>query len=97
MIDNSSYFDILDKPRITKKMSYLFKKNNVLVFQTKIKYNKFQLLRAIKEILNVDVKKIRVLLVKRKRKKIKNKFYFTKAWKKVYVFLEKKVDLSNLI
>ncbi len=93
-MNKNYYLDIIKKPFFSKKSSFLYKKNNTLVFKVERNVNKLDIYYSIKKIFNFKIKKIRTLLVK-KRINLKNKKNsIIKIWKKVYIILEKKQNIN---
>ncbi len=96
MIKKYNFLLFLDKPIFSSKVSYISKKNNIVVFKFKNFCNKIQIKKAIEKIFNIKVEKVRTLLVKGKKKKRGKIIGKTKKWKKVYVFLKKKYKIEQI-
>ncbi len=99
MVNKKEYFNFFKKNYFSEKSSFLLKKNNTLVFKVNKNINKLEILFSIKKIFNLNVKKIRTLLVKKKKKnKNSNTFYF-RSWKKVFIIFKKNqnLDFNNLL
>ncbi len=81
--------NILHRSYLPSKMSLLIKNKNLFVFKVHKKCNKLQILDVVEFIYKVKVQKVCTLVVKSKCKRNKNGLYYTKSWKKAYVFLKK--------
>lgn len=76
----SSFF-----PHRSEKVSYVLKKNNVIVLKIKGTINKSEIKSIVKKVFNIDILSINTLISKGKKKKYKQRIGRTKNWKKVYI------------
>ncbi len=94
-MDNINYYlNFIKKPFFSNKSSFLYKKNNTLVFKVDLNINKLDIYFAIKKIFGFKIKKIRTLLVKKKINSKNKKNKIIKIWKKVYIILEKNQNIN---
>jgi len=87
-------FDLIIRPLVTEKSTYLREQENKVCFVVKASANRIEIKSAIEATLNVKVKKVGVLNMRGKTKRL-NRFVGKRAdWKKAIVTLEKgeKVD-----
>ncbi len=89
-----NYNNILIKPYLTEKLSFISKFNNVLIWKVNKYCNKFKIINAIENIYNIKVYKIRTLIVKKIIKNKKRKLNKIKIWKKAYIFFNKKSNFN---
>ena len=75
------------KPILSKKSVNALEKRNVYTFMVSPKANKFQIKKALEELFQVKVKKVRTT---RKKPVLQSSRYLQKAPKKIYTKLEKK-------
>ncbi len=91
-----NYNKILLKLYLSSKLSNKIKNNNLMIFKVNKKCNKFQIITAFKQAFNVKVNKIRTLIVKKSINNKKNKVFYIKIWKKVYIYLDKKTNINTI-
>lgn len=84
---NLTVHDILLRPVITEHTTGLTEKGNKYTFRVHKRANKLQIRRAVEELFNVKVKKVRTCVVPPKRKGglRARRPGFTSAWKKAIV------------
>lgn len=89
--------DVLISPLVTEK-STILKSHGVYTFRISKRANKVQVRQAIKKIFNVDPIKCRILVVKPKKKLIRNRRGYGKTSfiKKAMVVLKKGQNISDL-
>ncbi|RLD17264.1 MAG: 50S ribosomal protein L23 [Caldiserica bacterium] len=63
---NLSIYDIIKKPVITEKSTYLREKYNQYVFYVHPKANKIQIKEAVEKLFNVKVEKVNIVKLKGK-------------------------------
>ena len=89
-----SYYDLIIRPLVTEKSTYLREQENKVCFVVRSSANRVEIKSAIEKTLNVKVKKVRVFNMIGKTKRL-NRFVGKRPdWKKAIVTLEKgeKVD-----
>ncbi len=87
------YLNILLKPYYSDKIILLSKIKNVIVFKVSRYINKIQITQVVSKIFNVQVKKICILNVKRKKIRSSNRIGYIKGWKKAYIYLDKQSSI----
>ncbi len=83
---NESYYDIIRRPLITEKATYLLE-DNKYCFEVDRRANKAQIRRAVEEIFKVRVVKVHTLSVPSKPRRLGRHVGRTSAWKKAIVTL----------
>ena len=84
---------VLDRPQITEKATFLMEKNQY-IFQSFKTATKPEVKKAVEEVYGVDVEKIRVINVKRKRKRLGRTTGWSKGYKKVIVTIKKGQEIE---
>lgn len=84
---------ILDKPQITEKASFLMEKNQY-IFQIFKDATKSEVKKAVEEVYGVDVEKVRIINVKRKKKRLGRTTGWTKGYKKAIVTIKKGQEIE---
>lgn len=86
---------ILDRPQITEKAAFLQEKNQYIfqVFKTAAKP---EVKKAVEEIYKVDVEKVRIINVDRKRKRLGRTTGWKKGYKKAIVSVKKGQEIEIL-
>ena len=79
---------ILDRPQITEKATFLMEKNQY-IFQVFKDATKPEVEKAVEEVYGVNVEKVRIINVDRKKKRLGRTTGWTKGYKKAIVTLEK--------
>ncbi len=85
---NKSVHRILRKPRITEKGTIVGSVENSVVFEVHPLARKEEIKRAVEEIFEVKVKKVRTLNSQGKLKKVGQRSGYQNDWKKAYVSLQ---------
>lgn len=80
-------YDVIKRPIITEKSAALAEKS-VYTFEVLVDANKVEIKKAVEEIFNVKVKKVRTISVHRKAKRMQRYEGFKSAYKKAIVTLE---------
>ena len=79
-------YDVIKRPVITEKSTEMSGDLNHYVFEVDMRANKIQIADAIVRIFNVDVMKVRTLVMPPKRGRRGRAFYIRRsAWKKAIV------------
>jgi len=86
--DIKTAFFILEQPHITEKAS-LLQQNNQYVFRVFSGANKTEIKKAIKELYNVEVQKVRIVHIPCKKHRLGRYTGWEKAYKKAIVNLQK--------
>jgi large subunit ribosomal protein L23 len=81
-------YRILKKPHITEKASVLAEEGKY-VFEVFENANKVDIAKAIKNVYNVTVEKVRIINIPKKRKRIRKGFALTGGCKKAIVTVKK--------
>ncbi len=86
--------DVIIRPVLSEKSTDLAEENKY-VFQVAMNANKHLIKKAVKEIFNVNPKKINVMKVRGKRKRVRHQYGYTTSWKKAIVTIAKgeKIEL----
>jgi len=87
--------EILKKPHITEKATYL-KEKNVYVFKISPRANKVMIKKAIKDAYGVRPKKIAIINIPSKKRFVRGKFGTKSGFKKAMVYLKEgdKIEIS---
>lgn len=81
-------YDIIKRPVITEKSTAMAEDLTHYVFEVDMRANKIQIADAVMRIFDVDVLKVRTMVVPPKRGRRGRKFYIRQgAWKKAVVTL----------
>lgn len=79
-------YDVIRRPVITEKSERLNDELNVYTFEVDERANKTQIRDAVEQIFDVNVIKVRTLVMPAKRGRRLRKIYIRKkSWKKAYV------------
>jgi large subunit ribosomal protein L23 len=82
-------YSILKRPLVTEKSSRQME-SGVYTFEVHLDSNKFQIAQAVRDVFDVNVKKVRTVRVKGcKNKRNRFGYYNEKDWKKAIVTLAK--------
>ncbi len=82
-----NYNDIIIRPVVTEKTTYLSEQNKY-VFQVANSANKDMVKKAVKEIFNVTPDRVNVIMMRGKKKRVRYQYGYTTAWKKAIVTLK---------
>lgn len=85
MINEQNLLKNFFVPHRSEKVSYVLKKNNVIVLKLKGKLKKSEIKLIIKKTFNIEILSINTLISKGKKKKYKQRVGRTKNWKKIYI------------
>ncbi len=83
-----SPYTIVKRPRITEKSTRLTEKENSYTFEVAKDANKVEIRRAIEQLFDVKVEKVRTVNVRGKRKRVRLNWGMTPDWKKAIVTLK---------
>ena len=92
-------YDIIHRPVITEKSSVMSDEMNQYVFEVAANANKIQIREAVEVIFDVEVQKVRTMVMPAKRgRRGRNWYRRTKQWKKAIVTLAEgdSIELFNL-
>lgn len=92
-------YDVIHRPVITEKTSVMSDEMNQYVFEVDSKANKIQIREAVEVIFDVEVMKVRTMVMPAKRgRRGRNWYRRTKQWKKAIVTLAEgeSIELFNL-
>lgn len=79
-------YDVIKRPVITEKSTAMVDDVNHYVFEVDMRANKIQIADAVVQIFNVDVLKVRTIVMPPKRGRRGRAFYIRQsAWKKAIV------------
>jgi len=81
-------YQVILRPVITEKSSWLKEKNREICFEVSASANKIEIKEATEKIFNVKVERVRVVKKKGKKKRVGRNEGWTKDWKKAYVKLK---------
>ncbi|OGS23864.1 MAG: 50S ribosomal protein L23 [Elusimicrobia bacterium RIFOXYB2_FULL_48_7] len=81
-------YDIIIKPIVTERSTILKEKENKYVFLVDIKASKPKIKQALKELFNVDAKKIHTMIVHGKMRRMGKSFGYRPDWKKAIIKLK---------
>ena len=88
-------YDIIKRPVITEKSHTMAEVENHYVFEVDMRANKIQIAEAVVKIFDVDVLKVRTMVMAPKRGRRGRKLYIRhKAWKKAIVTLPQGQSIS---
>jgi large subunit ribosomal protein L23 len=83
-------YEIIKRPVITEKSSYMAAELNQFVFEVDTRANKIQIKEAVESIFDVDVVKVATIIMPLKRSRRGRKYYQrSPEWKKAIVTLPK--------
>jgi len=86
---NEKYFDIIKKPMVTEKSAELAGEDGqIQLFKVDLKANKDLIKKAVENLFDVEVKKVRTIVVRGKVKRVGRVFGKRSNWKKAYVTLK---------
>ncbi|MDZ4185041.1 MAG: 50S ribosomal protein L23 [Desulfuromonadales bacterium] len=81
-------YDILRRPVITEKATWIREKENAVVFEVDSKATKMEIRRAVETAFSVSVKGVRTAIVRGKNARVGKSTGRKKNWKKAYVTLK---------
>jgi len=81
-------YQIIKRPLITEKSTWLKDKNRELCFEVDIRANKHEIKKAVEELFKVKVERVRTCRVKGKTRRMGLKVGKKPDWKKAYVKLK---------
>jgi len=93
-MNNLSLYKILIKPISTEKSVNIAEKNRNFIFKVKLNSNKKQIKYVIENLFNVDVTKVRTLIIKGNKTKFKQVPGKKSDWKKAFISLKKGQDIN---
>ncbi len=77
-------YKILESPHITEKATDLSEKNKY-IFKVKKTANKIEIKKAVKSVYGVNVIDVKIINIKRRKRRMGNKFGWKKGYKKAIV------------
>lgn len=86
---------VLERPHVTEKATELIKKNEY-VFRVTNRSNKIEIKRAVEDIYGVEVSKVRVINVPRRKKRLGKTHGWNKGYKKAIVKIKKGQEIEAL-
>ena len=92
-------YDVIVRPVITEKTSAMADVDGHYTFEVDTRANKIQIKEAIEIVFDVEVAKVRTMIMPAKRGQRQNRLYQRKkAWKKAIITLEPgfTIDVFNL-
>jgi len=79
-------YDVIKRPVITEKSTQMAERYNHYVFEVDLRANKIQIADAVVRIFDVDVLKVRTMVMPAKRgQRGRNSYIRRKSWKKAIV------------
>lgn len=81
-------YQIIKRPVITEKSTWLKEKNREVCFEVDPRANKIEIKQAIEQLFKVKVERVRVINKKGKERRVGRNIGRTKNWKKAYVKLK---------
>ena len=81
-------YQIIRRPLLTEKSTWLKEENRELCFEVDIRANKLEIKRAVEELFKVKVERVRTQRVKGKKRRVGLKEGKKPDWKKAYVKLK---------
>lgn len=91
-----SKYDIIRRPVVSDKASTLLKKHQQVVLQVHAKANKQEIAKAIEQLFEVKVEKVRIIVRKGKVKKFKRVSFQKPTKKKAIVTLKEGYSFDKL-
>ncbi len=88
-------WSVLDFPHITEKASWLAEKNQY-IFRVKEGANKSEIKKALSNLYNIDVLKVRIINIPRKKRKLRRTEGWKKGYKKAVVTVKKGQEIEIL-
>ncbi|MBC7189395.1 50S ribosomal protein L23 [Candidatus Aerophobetes bacterium] len=93
---NKSPYNIILSPVVTEKSTEL-QKERIYIFKVPLQANKIEIKKAVEELFNVKVEKVRTLTVKPKFRKWRGRVVGkTSGWKKAIVKLKEGYTIEKL-
>ena len=99
MVKAIPLYEVIRRPVITEKTSYMADANNQYVFEVNSRANKIQVREAVEIVFDVDVTNVRTMVMPAKRGRRGRTWYKrTSQWKKAIVTLAAgdSIELFNL-
>ncbi|MBE0617585.1 MAG: 50S ribosomal protein L23 [Proteobacteria bacterium] len=81
-------YDILKRPVITEKATFLRERENAVVFEVDPGATKAEIKQAVEKVFNVSVTGVRTAIVRGKNARVGRSTGRKKNWKKAYVSLK---------
>ena len=79
-------YDVIKRPVITEKSHVMAEQHHQYVFEVDLNANKIQIAEAVMRIFDVDVLKVRTMVMPLKRgRRLRKAYVRQKAWKKAIV------------
>ena len=88
-------YDIIKRPVITEKSHVMAEENRQYVFEVDLNANKIQIAEAVMRIFDVDVLKVRTMVMPLKRgRRLRKAYVRQRAWKKAIVTIPANQEIS---
>jgi large subunit ribosomal protein L23 len=88
-------YDVIKRPVITEKSHVMAADDRQYVFEVDLNANKIQIAEAVMRIFDVDVLKVRTMVVPLKRgRRLRKAYVRQKAWKKAIVTIPADQEIS---
>jgi len=94
-VSSASAWRVLDFPHITEKASWLAEKNQY-IFRVKEGVNKSEIKKALSNLYNIDVLKVRIINIPRKKRRLRRTEGWKKGYKKAVVTIKKGQEIEIL-
>jgi len=89
--------DIILKPVVSEKSTFLLKKENKYVFKVPLKVNKIEIRKAVEELFKVKVDEVRTMRIKGKKREWRGRVVGKSPnWKKAIVKLKEGSSIESL-
>ncbi|MFQ6083417.1 MAG: 50S ribosomal protein L23 [Candidatus Aminicenantia bacterium] len=81
-------YQIIRRPLLTEKSTWLKEKNRELCFEVDVRANKLEIKKAVEELFKVKVERVRTQRAKGKKRRVGLRVGKKPDWKKAYVKLK---------
>jgi large subunit ribosomal protein L23 len=81
-------YQIIRRPLLTEKSTWLKDKNREICFEVDIRANKIEIKKAVEELFKVKVERVRTCRVRGKTRRVRLNIGKKPDWKKAYVKLK---------
>lgn len=81
-------YQIIIRPVITEKSTWLKEKNREICFEVDPRANKIEIKRAVEQLFKVKVERVRVMNKKGKERRVGRNIGRKRNWKKAYIKLK---------
>lgn len=94
MICEERLLKVLTAPHVSEKASTAMEKHSTIVFKVAKDATKVEIKAAVQKLFEVEVNRVRTLLVKEKKKRHGRRIGCRSDWKKAYVTLKEGQNLN---